>query len=154
MQRVGEALDARVADVAPVEEGEQVEQGEHGDETQVHLAQDLLGIDVGEVGVLFRVVATGIDDAAFFGCRRRGGARGGVPVKGGGFFVVHDGRAEVVDAGERAGKGRWEGRGLRTSRVREWAGIWMVALTEFALDRGTGDLHCPGVWIWGRMVLS
>ncbi|ROV94855.1 hypothetical protein VPNG_09322 [Cytospora leucostoma] len=43
-----QALDLGVADVAPVEEGEAVEQCERGDEAQVHLAEDFGLVQVSE----------------------------------------------------------------------------------------------------------
>lgn len=70
-------LDLGVADVAAVQEGQQVEDGEHGDEAEVHLAQDLLAVDVaevdvgaGEFGIMMQVVAVAVVVATLF--RRRG----------------------------------------------------------------------------------
>lgn len=71
-----QALDLGVADVAAVEEGEQVQQREHGDQAQVHLAQDRPLVQVPErverralgrgqgVDALDLVLASGVPMAA------------------------------------------------------------------------------------------
>ena len=45
-----EAFDLCIADVAAVEEGEEVEKGEHGDEAEVHFAEGFGGVDGGGGG--------------------------------------------------------------------------------------------------------
>lgn len=71
----GQALDLRVANVPPVQEGEQIQDGQHGDETQVHLPQHLLGVDMAEVGdglvVRHAVIIVQMD--GFFDLLLRGG---------------------------------------------------------------------------------
>lgn len=49
MEVLGQPLDLRVANIPPVQEGEQIQDRQHGDEMQVHLPEHLLRVDMAEV---------------------------------------------------------------------------------------------------------
>ena len=49
LQGLRQALYLRIADIASIEKTQQIQQGQHGEQTQVHLPQDFFLIDMGEI---------------------------------------------------------------------------------------------------------